>query len=70
MYAAEAYCGGFFAELGDGGGEAFDVQTGGVGVPVRMLSPILLAYSVLSGAHRPDRICRSQLAFLSVSLTA
>jgi hypothetical protein len=28
--AAEAYGGGFVAELGDGGGEAFSVQMGGV----------------------------------------
>ncbi|MFE2700791.1 hypothetical protein ACFXI6_18215 [Streptomyces mirabilis] len=43
VHSAEAHCGGCVAELGDGGGEAFGVQTGGLpqsAVLVDALAPV------------------------------
>ncbi|MFF4229732.1 hypothetical protein [Streptomyces sp. NPDC001820] len=40
MHAAQAYCGGFLAELGDGGGEALGVQAGGIAQGAVLIDPL------------------------------
>lgn len=63
VHASQAYGGGFLAELGDGRGEAFGVQAGGLRGPrtVRHLAPLGWPLHGFAAARRlssePAMIC-------------